>query len=179
MMTVAALAVPGLTATLAGAQTRPAALTLNAVTQAPDASCALPSDPEGIPAALDAAITGPADKDRACMKALFIPEARMTFVSIAADGAPSFKLETLDDWIARVKARGHTRLEENQLKFRIQRYGNIAHLWSSYTLQSDGKQVARGINSIQAVKEAGGWRVTAIMVQAESVTAPLPKEYLP
>src|SRR5215831_14042467 len=179
MMTVAALAVPGLTATLAGAQTRPAALTLNAVTQAPDASCALPSEPEGIPAALDAAITGPADKDRACMKALFIPEARMTFVSIAADGAPSFKLETLDDWIARVKARGHTRLEENQLKFRIQRYGNIAHLWSSYTLQSDGKQIARGINSIQAVKEAGGWRVTAIMVQAESVTAPLPKEYLP
>ena len=59
------------------------------------------------------------------------------------------------------------------------RYGNFAHLWSSYTLQSDGKQVARGINSIQAIKEAGGWRVTGIMVQAESATAPLPKEYLP
>jgi hypothetical protein len=58
-------------------------------------------------------------------------------------------------------------------------YGNIAHLWSSYTLHSDGKQVARGINSIQAIKEAGGWRVTGIMVQAESATAPLPKEYLP
>jgi hypothetical protein len=139
----------------------------------------LPSEPEGIPAAFDAAFTGPADKDRACMKALLIPEARMTFVSIAADGAPSYKLETLDDWIARVKARGHAMLEEKQLKFRIERYGNIAHLWSSYTLQSDGKQVARGINSIQAIKEAGGWRVTGIMVQAESVTAPLPKEYLP
>jgi hypothetical protein len=179
MVAVARLAVPGMTATLTGAQTCPAALTLNAVMQAPDASCVLPSEPEGIPAALDAAITGPADKDRACMKALFIPEARMMFVSIAADGAPSFKLETLDDWIARVKTRGHATLKENQLKFRIQSYGNIAHLWSSYTLQSDGKQVARGINSIQAIKEAGGWRVTTIMVQAESVTAPLPKEYLP
>jgi hypothetical protein len=103
----------------------------------------------------------------------------MMFLSIAADGAPSYKLETLDDWIARVKARGHAMLEEKQLKFRIERYGNIAHLWSSYTLQSDGKQVARGINSIQAIKEAGGWRVTGIMVQAESVTMPLPKEYLP
>ena len=113
------------------------------------------------------------------MKVLLIPEARLMFVSIAADGAPSYKLETLDDWIARVKARGHAMLEEKQLKFRIERYGNIAHLWSSYTLQSDGKQVARGINSIQAIKEAGGWRVTGIMVQAESVTAPLPKEYLP
>jgi hypothetical protein len=139
----------------------------------------LPSEPEGIPAALDAAITGPADKDRACMKALFIPEARMMFVSIGADGTPSYTIQTLDDWIARVKARGHAMLEEKHLKFHIERYGNIAHLWSSYALDSDGKQAARGINSIQAMKEAGGWRVTGIMVQAESATAPLPKEYLP
>jgi hypothetical protein len=103
----------------------------------------------------------------------------MMFVSLGADGAPSYRLETLDDWIARIKARGHTMLEEKQLKFHIERYGNIAHLWSSYTLQSDGKQVARGINSIQAIKEGGGWRVSSIMVQAESATAPLPKEYLP
>jgi hypothetical protein len=101
------------------------------------------------------------------------------FVSIGADGAPSYRLETLDDWMARVKARGHAMLEEKQLKFHIERYGNIAHTWSSYALLSDGKQVARGINSIEAIKEVGGWRVTGIMVQAESATAPLPKEYLP
>jgi hypothetical protein len=145
----------------------------------PDAGCALPSEPEGIPTAFDAAITGPADKDRACMKALLIPEARMAFVSLGADGAPTYRIETLDDWIARVKARGHTLVEEKQLKFHIERYGNIAHLWSSYTVQSDGKQVARGINSIQAIKEAGGWRVAGVMVQAESATAPLPREFLP
>ena len=155
------------------------ALAGSAVAQAPDASCVLPSEPEGIPAALDAAISGPADKDRACMKALLIPEARLMFVSLATDGAPAHRIETLDDWIARVKARGHALVEEEQLKFRIERYANIAQLWSSYTLQSDGKQVARGINSIQAIKEAGGWRVTGILVQAESVTAPLPEEYLP
>jgi hypothetical protein len=155
------------------------ALAGNATAQTPDAGCALPSEPEGIPAALDAAITGPADKDRDCMKALLIPEARLMFVSLGTDGAPSYRLETLDDWIARVKARGHAVLEEKELKFHIERYGNIAHLWSSYALHSDGKQVARGINSIQAIKEAGGWRVTGIMVQAESATAPLPKEYLP
>jgi hypothetical protein len=146
---------------------------------APATGCTLPSEPQGIPAAIDAAITGPADKDRACMKALFIPEARMMFASLGADGAPNYRLDTLDDWIARVKARGHTMLQETQLKFHIERYGNIAHLWSSYALYSDGKQAARGINSIQAIKEAGGWRVTGIMVQAESATAPLPKEYLP
>ena len=155
------------------------ALAGNATAQTPDAGCALPSEPEGIPAALDAAITGPADKDRDCMKALLIPEARLMFVSLGTDGAPSYRLETLDDWITRVKARGHAMLEEKELKFHIERYGNIAHLWSCYALLSDGKQVARGINSIQGIKEAGGWRVTGIMVQAESATAPLPKEYLP
>ena len=149
--------------------------------QAPvrDAACALPAEPKAIPAAVDSAITGPADKDRACMKALFMPEARMVVVSIGADGATSHTILTVEDWIARVKARGHAILEEKQLKFLIQRYGNIAHLWSTYALQSDGKQVARGINSIQAIKEAGGWRVMGIMWQAESAEAPLPKEYLP
>ena len=113
------------------------------------------------------------------MKALFIPEARLMFASLGADGAPTYTLQTLDEWITRVKARGHVVLEEKQLKCHIERYSNIAHVWSSYALYSDGKQVARGINSIQAIKEAGGWRVTGIMVQAESATAPLPKEYLP
>ena len=45
------------------------ALAGSAMAQPPDAGCALPSEPEGIPAAIDAAITGPMDKDRACMKA--------------------------------------------------------------------------------------------------------------
>ena len=113
------------------------------------------------------------------MKALLVPEARMMFVSLGTDGASNYRLETLDDWIARIKTRGHAILKEKQLKSHIERYGNIVHLWSSYAFYSDGKQVARGINSIQAIKEAGGWRVTSIMVQAESATAPLPKEYLP
>jgi len=151
----------------------------SAMAQAPDAGCALPSDPNGIPAALDGAISGPADKDRACMKALLIPQARMMFASRGADGAPSYRLEALDDWIARTKTRGHAMLEEKQLKFHVERYGDVAHLWSSFALSSDGKQIARGINSIQAVKEAGGWRVTSILVQTESAAAPLPKEYLP
>jgi hypothetical protein len=155
------------------------ALAGSGMAQTPEAACALPAEPAAIPAAIDASITGPADKDRACMKALFIPEARMIVVSIGADGTPSYAILTVDDWIARVKARGHAMLEEKQLKFHIERYGNIVHLWSTYALHSDGKQVARGINSIQAIKEVTGWRVMGVMWQAESAAAPLPKEYLP
>lgn len=147
--------------------------------QIADFSCALPSEPWGIPAALDAAITGPADRDRACMRALLIPDARITLVSVGADGVTTYKLLTVDDWITRTKARGHIILEEKQLNFRIDRFGNIAHLWSLYALRSDGHAVARGINSIQAIKGAAGWQVTGITVEAESAAAPLPAEYLP
>ena len=38
------------------------ALTGSAMAQAPESGCALPSAPEGIPAALDAAISGPAER---------------------------------------------------------------------------------------------------------------------
>src|SRR5947207_15312407 len=100
------------------------ALAGSAMAQAPDAGCALPSEPEGIPAALDAAITGPADKDLACMKAVLIPEALMMFVASGADGTPSYTIQTLDDWIARVKACGHSMLEEKQLKLHIELYAH-------------------------------------------------------
>jgi hypothetical protein len=150
-----------------------------AIAETSGSGCALPADTAAIPAAIDAAITGPADKDRTCMKELFIPEARLVVVSVAADGKSSYTILTLDDWIARVKTRGQSQLQEKQLKFHTQHYGNIVHLWSTYSLHSDGKQVARGINSIQAIKEANGWRILGIMWQAESPGAPIPKEYQP
>jgi len=155
------------------------AFAASAIAQSAGSACVLPADTAAIPAAIDAIITGPADKERPCMKELFIPEARLVAVTVAADGKETYTVLTVDDWIARVKARGHAQLEEKQLKFHTLHYGNIVHLWSTYSLHSDGKQVARGINSIQAIKEANGWRILSIMWQAESPGAPIPKEYQP
>jgi hypothetical protein len=151
----------------------------NADAQPPSTACPLPAEATAIPAAIDAAITGPTEKDRSCMKELFLPEARLVVVANGADGAPSYTVLTLDDWTARVKSRGHAMLEEKQIKYAIENFGGIAHLWSTYALRSDGKQVARGVNSIQAMKTAAGWRVLGIMWQAESAATPLPKELLP
>jgi hypothetical protein len=151
----------------------------NAAAQPQAPACILPSNPKSIAAAIDAAISGPADKDRSCLQQLFLPEARLIIVAEGANGALKYSVLTLDDWITRVKARGSALLEEKQVKFSIEDFGGIAHLWSTYVLHSDGKQVARGINSIQAVKVGGGWRVSGIQWQAESATLPLPKELLP
>ncbi|MDP9088036.1 MAG: hypothetical protein M3O26_04755 [Pseudomonadota bacterium] len=147
--------------------------------QLPSTACRLPAEPAAIPAAIDAAITGYADKDRTCMQALFTPEARLVVVDGAAEHAANYTVLTVDDWIARVKPRGHALLEEKQVKVDAERFDRIVHLWSTYVLHSDGKQVARGINSIQAIKVSGGWRVLEILWQAESAATPLPKEFLP
>ncbi len=120
-------------------------------------------EPQGIAAALDAAITGPADKDRACMKALLISEARMMFVSLGADGPATYTLPDHGRLDRPPQSPWPRHTGRKAAEFHIESYGNVAHLWSSYALHSDGKQVARGINSIQAIKEAGGWRVTSII----------------
>jgi hypothetical protein len=151
----------------------------NSLAQSPATPCKLPSNPETIAAAIDAAISGPADKDRSCMQQLFLPEARLIIVAEGTNSTLKYTVLTLDDWITRVKARGSAMLQEKQIKFQTQSFGGIVHLWSTYVLHSDGKQVARGINSIQAVKVGGGWRVSGILWQAESATLPLPKEALP
>ena len=147
--------------------------------QAPDAGCALPSESWDVPAALDAAISGLVDKDRPCIKALLTPEARMMFALVGADRTATYRLQTLDDWISRIRAHDHIVLEKKQLNVRIDRCGAIAHLRSLYALHSEGKAVARGINGIQAIKEAGNWRIAGVTVQAESAAAPLPEEHLP
>ena len=113
------------------------------------------------------------------MKELFLPEARLVVASYGADGALTYTVSTLDEWIARVRARGQTMLEEKQVKYSVQKFGGIVHLWSTYALRSDGKPLARGINSIQAIKVAAGWRVLGVMWQAESAATPIPKEFLP
>jgi hypothetical protein len=49
------------------------ALAGSAMAQAPDAGCVLPSEPKGIPAAIDAAITGPVESESFCVF-LFTPK---------------------------------------------------------------------------------------------------------
>ena len=49
--------------------------------------------------AIDSAITGPANRDRTCFRALFLPDARLIPIRIAADGTPTPRILTVQDWI--------------------------------------------------------------------------------
>ena len=85
--------------------------------------------------AIDQAVSGPGDQDRTCFRALFAPNALITPLSVAADGSTTTAPLTVDSWIDRVKALGSGAFYEHQAKFSSQRFGHLAHLWSTYELR--------------------------------------------
>jgi len=131
--------------------------------------------------AIDAAVTGPANKDRTCFRDLFLPDARLIPIRIAADGKATPVILNVDGWINAVAKRGDTVLTEHQLKIKTETWAHIAHLWSTYETKigSDEKPADRGINSIQAIFDGKRWQVIEITWQAETLADPLPEKYLP
>ena len=144
-------------------------------------SCLPTTTLDQLPKAIDDAVSGPGNKDRTCLRALLMPEVRLIPVSVAADGQVKTTILTVDDYIDRVAKRGDKTFYEHQIKYATETYGNIAHLWSTYTVTEtpDGKPIVRGINSIEAVNDGTRWRVLEISWQAETPATPIPAQFLP
>jgi hypothetical protein len=131
--------------------------------------------------AIDSAITGPANRDRTCFRALFLPDARLIPIRIAADGTPTPRILTVQDWIDAVGKRGAAAFHEHQLNVRTESWAHVAHLWSTYETKigDDDKPADRGINSIQAIYDGKQWHIIEIVWQAQVPTDPVPAKYLP
>jgi hypothetical protein len=130
--------------------------------------------------ALDDAVSGPRDKDRACLRQLLLPEARLTPVRKQGDGfAP--RILTVDDWINAVRGQGGAPSYEKQVKVKSETYGHFAHLWSTYEIRPtpDGKAEVIGINSVQAIYDGTRWRVLSVLWEADTTAGPVPEKYLP
>ncbi len=137
-------------------------------------------------AAIDAAVSGPGNQDRTCFRALFLPDARLIPIRIAADGTATPRILTVQDWIDAVAKRGSNVFYEHQVKVRTETWAHMAHLWSTYETRTtsdgkppEGKALDRGINSIQAVFDGKRWQVIEILWQAEVPADPVPAKYLP
>ena len=123
-----------------------------------------------------AVISGPAGQKRdfARMKSLFTPDARLYANSTRAMGGGS-----VDDYIAKngpsLEKVGFT---ERELVSRVQVYGTVAQVWSSYHgTSSDGSVNVRGINSFQLARQPDGrWLVHSILWQQEYPTIKLPRD---
>lgn len=123
-----------------------------------------------------AVISGPAGQKRdfARMKTLFTADARLYAV-----GQRGLSGGSVDTYIERsgpfLEKVGFT---EKELARRVEIYGNVAQVWSSYAgTSTDGSVNVRGINSFQLARQPDGrWLVHSILWQQERPGITLPAD---
>lgn len=89
---------------------------------------------------------------------------------------------TPEDYIKRVEpVFAKEGFFEREVARRMEIYGNIAHVFSTYESFrsiSDKKPFMRGINSFQLLNDGRRWWVLTIYWQGETPENPIPKKYL-
>lgn len=128
-------------------------------------------------------ISGPAGRrDWKRFEALFAPDARMV-VSNVKDGVPGTVVLTTKDYIDRTTpAFNEKGFFERPVATRTLRYGNIAHVWSTYEAREASNQekpMMRGINSFTLVRIGTEWKVQSLVWQKEDAAHPIPPQYAP
>ena len=138
---------------------------------------------DSIVAALYDVISGPPGQARDWnrMRSLFIPGGRMMPVGGKTPDAIGIRLMTVNDYVA---TSGPLLLDkgfhERELSKRVERFGNIAHVFSTYEAKIEkDNHTLRGINTLQLMHDGKRWWVVSLMWQAETPELPLPAEYLP
>ena len=160
---------------------------------------AAPADPfAGIPAArpadvasVDAIVTAlysvisgdkGVERDWNRFRSLFYPGARMipTGKSVrtgkinARIASPDAYIEASESFL---EGEG---FHEQEIARRVDTFGNIAHVFSSYEARhtlKDAQPFLRGINSIQLLNDGSRWWVLTVAWSPETAEHPLPKAY--
>jgi hypothetical protein len=147
-------------------------------------------------AALYDVISGPAGKKRDWerMRTLFVPGARLMPTSpqrptgtpadapLTGDEEYATHVLDVDGYIERAsKFLEEEGFFEHETARRMENYGHIAHVWSTYEGRRklmDTKPFVRGVNSIQLMNDGRRWWVVSVFWEAETPLTPLPKKYL-
>jgi len=195
LITALALAIPACTQTAAPApKPAPKALT-GSIASHPDwPSAKNPADVdtvEHLMAALYDVISGPAGQQRDWnrFRSLFLPDARMGVIRVdvpATADRPARKsdayLFTPDMYVERDDPVFKTMsFFERGIANRIETFGNLTSVWSTYESRHDPKDAqpfARGINSLQIVHAQGRYWVANIIWDDEHEGLTLPDKYL-
>jgi hypothetical protein len=129
-------------------------------------------------------ISGPAGQKRDWerMRSLFQPEARMIAVGKTPAGEVRKRVLTIEEYIKQsgpfLEERGFF---EKEVARRVEQYGNIAHVFSTYESRQkadDAKPFMRGINSFQLWNDGKRWWVITILWHTEDPSTPIPAKYL-
>jgi len=120
-------------------------------------------------------------------RTLFLPEARLIPNLEQTQGefrvlSPQDFIDWIDGFNRQVVGspndRGFYEVGVNNV---VERYGDIAHVFSTYVkrFHGDDRVLGRGINSFQLVNRDGRWWIAGIVWDEENGAGPIPADYLP
>jgi hypothetical protein len=172
-------------APLTFAQTKPPVSSIASHPDWPKAKAADVHSVDAILAALYDVISGPAgqprDWDR--FRSLFVPDARLIPVRHAKSGNGADVLPLTPDRY--IELSSHALSEgffEHSVHNTVNSFGDIVDVFSTYEsrhAKADAKPFARGINSIQLLKDGDRYWLVTILWDQERPGAQIPAQYLP
>lgn len=115
-------------------------------------------------------------------RSLFLPDARLVAARPSATGAAGALFLSPDEFVTSNK----TYFEkggflDKEIARRVESFGSIAHVWSTFEsrhAQNDPAPYARGITSMQLLKDGDRWWIVNIFWGHEREDAPIPEKYL-
>ncbi|MDX1577193.1 MAG: hypothetical protein R3266_01865 [Gemmatimonadota bacterium] len=138
---------------------------------------------DAIVAALYDVISGPAGEPRDWerFKSLHIPEARLIPSGRGPSGIGFVVLSPEEYSLRASSAFEQSGFYEVEIARTTERFGHIAHLFSTYESRrspDDAEPFQRGINSIQLLHDGDRWWILNIFWTAERPDLPIPDRYL-
>jgi hypothetical protein len=115
------------------------------------------------------------DRDRT----LYVPWIHFVSIHQGKDG-PEVTTWTHPEFIAATEPLLKAGFQERELKRRVYRYGNLAHVESSYETRvgKENPKVSRGVNFLELFFDGTRWWVASAVWQGESPASPIPAELL-
>ena len=109
---------------------------------------------------IDRLFEGMRTADSAKVRSALATGARFASVDGRAT-TPAIKFESPDAWIAAIANSGK-RWDERLFEVEIRVSGNIAQAWTPYTFYVDGKLRHCGVDAMQLLRDASGWKITQL-----------------
>ena len=139
---------------------------------------------DGMVKAYYGVITGPPGRPREWSRdrTLYIPDLRFVAMEVDDAGKPVARIMSHQQFVdasdGRMVREG---FDEREIHRVTQRFGNIAHVFSTYETRRtpDGPIIGRGINSIELFWDGKRWWIASAIWDEERPGNPIPKEDLP
>jgi len=129
-------------------------------------------DAAGPMAAIEQMFEGLRTANPEMVRAVFAPDARFAVLSNRAD-PDTIQAQSVDGWIEAIGRSGGS-WNEQIYDVELKVDGEMASAWAPYTFYLDGAVRHCGINSIELLRDGGGWKITQLSDTRRTENCPDP-----